>query len=215
MPSTTSTILPKMSKVKCQMSKNVKMSKVFMLFGPHARKVHSNRLCGWDQGSQWVTVQVTSVAFVKVSYVQAYCSAFNAWVQQSARGGLNLVVHGFALALVPVSLWCDGASILRPAALVLPRAQGFRRRSGDVPSPHIDHAEVVWMVVVWQGRSGPVMLLPERRHHGVVTNRIGWPGPCTDGVPGGGGGDPMVRSNFSPTRAETVEGKKKLWGIIS
>ena len=28
------------------------------------------------------------------------------------------MAHGFALALVPVSLWCDGASMLRPAALV-------------------------------------------------------------------------------------------------
>ena len=48
--------------------------------------------------------------------------------------------------------------MLRLAALVLLRRQGFRLRSGDVPSPHSGHAEVVWLMLVWQGDNvGPVL----------------------------------------------------------
>ena len=71
---------------------------------------------------------------------------------------VQLSTKGFALVLVPVSLWCDGVSMLRPAALVQSRRQGFRLQSGDVPSPHSGHAEVVWLVLVWQGRKVGLVL---------------------------------------------------------
>ena len=58
------------------------------------------------------------------------------------------MAHGFALALIPVSLWCDGASMPLP---VFAQRQGFRRQSGDVPSPHRGH---------WSGVAGAGLARP-------------------------------------------------------
>ena len=105
-----------------------------------------------------------------------YCSGLNGRGQQSARRRLSSIAHGFALALVLVSLWCDGASTLGPAALV-PRQTRVQTSvwGGSLISQGSCGSGVAGPVLArW---NGPVMLLPERWHHGVVTKRIGWPGP--------------------------------------
>ena len=82
------------------------------------------------------------------------------------------MVHGFAFTLVPVNLWCDGASMLDQARCpCLPRDKGSDIALGMFP--HLAEVIVLWLVLVWQGGSCPVILLPERRHHGVVTKGIG------------------------------------------
>ena len=58
-----------------------------------------------------------------------------------------------------------------------------------------------------QGGSGPVMLLPERRHHGLYQKD--WGGPDR----GSFLGDPTVHLNFSPLWAERFG--KKSWTVIS
>ena len=74
------------------------------------------------------------------------------------RGGIIQWLMGLLLFWSQSACGMIESLLLRSAALVLPSRQGCRLRSGDVPSPHSGHAEVVWLVLVWQGgKVGPVL----------------------------------------------------------